>query len=66
MRTKESDALLRRKTLGVRRVRSLVPAAFSPVSPPKDEAPEPKTPESATEAFESDFVRIIRPLNRKV
>jgi hypothetical protein len=66
MRTKESDALLRRKTLGVRRVRSLVPAAFSPVSPPKDEVPEPKTPESATETFESDFVRLILPLNRKV
>jgi hypothetical protein len=57
MRTKESDALLRKKTLGVRRVRSLVPAAFSPVSPPKDETPEPKTPDSPPETFESDFVR---------
>lgn len=65
MRTHESDALLRRKTLGVRRVRSSVPAAFSPVSPPKDEALEPKTPESATETFESDFVRISNSLNHQ-
>ena len=59
MRTQESDVLLRKKTLGVRRVRSLVPAAFSPVSPPKDESSETKVPESPQETFESDFVSRI-------
>jgi hypothetical protein len=59
MRTQESDVLLRKKTLGVRRVRSLVPAAFSPVSPPKDDTSDPKLPESPQETFESDFVRHI-------
>jgi len=59
MRTQESDVLLRKKTLGVRRVRSLVPAAFSPVSPPKDESSDPKVPESPQETFESDFVSRI-------
>jgi hypothetical protein len=57
MRTKESDALLRKKTLGVRRIRSLVPAAFSPVSPPKDDMLQLPSPESPTETFTSDFVR---------
>jgi DNA repair and recombination RAD54-like protein len=56
MRTTVSDTLLRTKTLGVRRVRSSVPAAFAPVSPPKDDALEPKSPECAGETFDSDFV----------
>ena len=56
MRTTVSDTLLRTKTLGVRRVRSSVPAAFAPVSPPKDDALEPKSPECVGETFDSDFV----------